>query len=126
MGWASSFPEWTAIRVPRHARPARAHRALGGVVGLPTGSEPTSEVVVYKTYWEVPSNALAGEEACLIHRGVLPDPAVGSPGEPTSSAGVCRTRRVADRPAPLNRVRAVSPFVRLHERCWDTTDSAIQ
>ncbi|MFD3428467.1 hypothetical protein [Nocardia fluminea] len=54
---------------------------LGGLVGLPPGSEPTSEVVVYHTNWEVPSNALAGEKAHLIRRGVLPDPAVGSPGE---------------------------------------------
>ncbi|MFC9475434.1 hypothetical protein ACFTS5_24880 [Nocardia sp. NPDC056952] len=78
----NSNPEWTTIRVPRQARPVRARRVLGGVViGLPPGSEPTSGVVVYNTYWEVPSNAQAGEETYLIRRGVLPDQAAGSPGE---------------------------------------------
>ncbi|PKV78910.1 hypothetical protein [Nocardia fluminea] len=78
-----SNPEWTTIRVPRQARPVRARRAPGGVVvGWPPGSEPTSDVVVYSTYWEVPSNALTGEETYLIRRGVLPDRAAGHPSEP--------------------------------------------
>ncbi|MFD6453627.1 hypothetical protein ACFWF3_22870, partial [Nocardia sp. NPDC060220] len=80
----NSNPEWTTIRVPRQARPVRARRAGGVVVGWPPGSEPTSDVVVYSTYWEVPSNALAGEETYLIRRGILPDQAAGHPGEPPS------------------------------------------
>ncbi|MGW0326398.1 hypothetical protein [Nocardia sp. NPDC003183] len=80
----NSNPEWTTIRVPRQARPVRARRAGGVVVGWPPGSEPTSDIVVYSTYWEVPSNALAGEETYLIRRGVLPDQAAGHPGEPPS------------------------------------------
>ncbi|MFD6398418.1 hypothetical protein [Nocardia sp. NPDC060249] len=81
----NSNPEWTTIRVPRQARPVRARHAPGGVViGLPPGTGPTPDPVVYSTYWEVPSNALAGEETYLIRRGVLPDRAAGHPSEPPS------------------------------------------
>ncbi|MFC4374099.1 hypothetical protein ACFO5K_08265 [Nocardia halotolerans] len=75
----NSNPEWTTIQVPRQARPVGARRtALGG--------EISSSADAYNTYWEVPSNALAGEETYLVRRGILPDPAPGSPDEPPHDA----------------------------------------
>ncbi|WP_336086195.1 hypothetical protein [Nocardia sp. SSK8] len=74
---------WTTIRVPRQARPVRARRtSLGGGTGWPPPTEPNPENVVYNTYWEVPSNAVAGEETYLIRRGILPDPAPTGPEQP--------------------------------------------
>ncbi|MFC4123694.1 hypothetical protein [Nocardia rhizosphaerae] len=71
----NSNPDWTTIRVPRQAKPLRARR-------MSVGGEGPGNTAYYNTYWEVPSNAIAGEETYLIRRGVLPDPAPTGPEEP--------------------------------------------
>lgn len=77
----NSNTAWTTIRVPRQARPVLSRPFLGGIVGVPGGGSPETPLA-WDTYWEVPSNAVAGEETYLIRRGVLPDPGVPGPGEP--------------------------------------------
>ncbi|MDO3649316.1 hypothetical protein [Nocardia mangyaensis] len=74
----NSNDAWTRIRVPRQARPVLARPFQGGVIGGGSPEPPTA----WDTYWEVPSNAVTGEETYLIRRGVLPGPTVPSPEQP--------------------------------------------
>ncbi|WP_278266240.1 hypothetical protein [Nocardia sp. AG03] len=77
----NSNDAWTRIRVPRQARLVWGRPVQGVIVGIPGGGSPEPPTA-WDTYWEVPSNAVAGEENYLIRRGVLPELTVPSPEQP--------------------------------------------
>ncbi|MEV6063854.1 hypothetical protein [Nocardia asteroides] len=81
----NSNESWTSIRVPRQAKPVWARPFLGVIVGIPGGGFPEPPTA-WDTFWEVPSNAVAGEETYLIRRGVLPDPVSSGPDVPPVDA----------------------------------------